>query len=245
MNVAIILAGGIGSRLGADRPKQFIEVLGKPILAYTIEKFENHPEIDAIEVVCITAWKKNLNEILERYHYKKIRWVTDGGETFQESVMKGIMCLKNTISDDDIVMTHFGASPFIEADLISDCIRVCKAHNNAISTTPFLLLSGIKDAGGQSSSTYINRDSIACMNSPHGFQYGFIKMLYEKAVETGVINEVEPHTSTLMQHMGYPLFFSKGSQGNIKITTKEDLDLFEGYVLMKNMHANDGSGRRD
>lgn len=237
MNIAIILAGGVGSRFGVGRPKQFVEVLGKPVLAYTIDAFEMHPEIDAIEVVCVKPWKSYLTNMIQLYGYKKIRWIADGGAAFQESVINGIMNLKGSMLPDDIVLTHFAASPFIEPDIISDCIRVCQTHNNAISTIPFLYLSGIKDEGGQSSSTYISRDTIACMNSPHGFRYGFIKQLIDDAISTGMIHEVEPHTSTLMQHMGYPLYFSKGSQSNIKITTKEDLALFEGYVLMKQKRA--------
>ena len=75
------------------------------------------------------------------------------------------------------------------------------------------------------------------MNSPHAFRYGYIRDIYKRAVETGVIKEVEPHTTTLMYKMGETIYFSKGSQSNIKITTKEDLDLFEGYVLMKQRHA--------
>lgn len=237
MNIAIILAGGVGSRLGADRPKQFVEILGKPVLAYTLEKFQQHTEIDAIEVVCVKPWKSYLEEMIRKYNFTKVKWIADGGATFQESVLNGIFNLEDKISPEDIVMTHFGASPFVEADIISDCIKVCKEKGNAISTTPFFLLSGLVDEGGKSSSVHIDRDTIACMNSPHAFKYSFVNGFYKEAITSGKINEVEPHTTTLMQYMGYTVYFSKGSQGNIKLTTKEDLDLFEGYVLMKQRRA--------
>lgn len=241
MNIAIILAGGVGSRLGADCPKQFVEILGKPVLAYTIEKFQNHSEIDAIEVVCIKSWKCFLEEMIHKYGFTKVRWIADGGTTFQESVINGIFNLEDKISSDDIVMTHFGASPFVEDDIISDCIKVCKENGNAISTTPFYLLSGIIDGNGKSSSVHISRDTIACMNSPHAFLYSFIANLYKEAIATGTINKVEPHTTTLMQYMGHTVYFSKGCQGNIKLTTKEDLDLFEGYVLLKQQRETDNN----
>lgn len=239
MNVAVILAGGVGSRVGANKPKQFIEVLGKPVLAYTIEVFQNHPDINAIEVVCHQAWKEYLNAMVEEYSLDKVRWVADGGDTFQESVQNGIKHLDNKVARDDIVLVHFGASPFITEDIITDCISVCREKGNAISTIDYFLLSGKKhstesvDDGDNYSDVYIDRDTVACMNSPHAFKYGFIKDIYDEATETGVINEVEPHTTTLMYKMGKRIYFAKGSQTNIKITRKEDIDLFEGYVMQR------------
>lgn len=239
MNIAVILAGGVGSRVGADRPKQFIEILGKPVLAYTVEKFNSHPEIDAIEIVCVESHIEYLREMVQTYNLDKVKWVTKGGDTFQASVKNGITNLKDKISDDDIVLVHFGASPFVEHDLISDAIRVCAEKGNAISTTPFFLLSGIKDDETKTS-TYIDRDTVCCMNSPHAFQYKFVCDLYDEGERTGVINRVEPHTTTMMYELGKTIYFSKGSQTNIKITTKEDLDLFEGYVLLKQKRAKEG-----
>lgn len=242
MNIAIILAGGVGSRVGADRPKQFIEVLGKPVLAYTVEKFNSHPEIDAVEIVCVESHIDYLKDMVAKYNLNKVKWITKGGATFQGSVMNGVNNLKDKVNDDDIVLVHFGASPFIEADIISDAIRVCKEKGNAISTCDFFLLSGVKDDETKSTQ-WIDRDTIACMNSPHAFKYKFIYDIYDEAVATGVINEVEPHTTTLMYKMGKEIYFSKGNQTNIKITTKEDLDLFEGYVLMKQRRQ--GQNKKD
>ena len=237
MNVALILAGGVGSRLGADIPKQFIEVLGKPVLAYTVEAFEKHPEIDAVLVVCVKPYMDYVWELKETYGLTKLRWVTEGGETFQGSVLNGIRYLEDKISRDDIVLVHFGASPFITGDIISDCIRVCKDKGNAISTTDYYVLSGKKASTASVtdpdnySEEYIDRETIAVMNSPHAFRYGFIDDLYKEAIETGVIDRVEPHTTTMMYAMGKKIYFALGSQNNVKITRKEDLELFEGYVL--------------
>ena len=239
MNVAVILAGGIGSRLGANIPKQFIEVLGKPVLVYTINAFEQHPEIDAVLVVCVKPYIDYMWEIKDRFGLSKLKWVTEGGATFQGSVLNGIRHLEDKISKDDIVLVHFGASPFITGDIITDAIRVCKEKGNAISTTDYYLLCGKKKSTASVaepnnySEEYIDRETIAVMNSPHAFKYGFIADLYKEAIETGIIDTVEPHTTTLMYAMGKKIYFSYGSQNNIKITRKEDLDLFEGYLLMK------------
>ncbi len=236
MNIAVILAGGVGSRVGAGMPKQFVKILGKPVIVYTIEAFQKHEDIDAIEVVCVKSHIDYMRELVDTYGLSKVKWITEGGADFQGSVLNGINNLQDKCSEDDIVLVHFGASPFVEGDIIADAVRVCKIKGNAISTTPFYLLSGVKD-DDEKTTKWIDRDTIACMNSPHAFRYGYIRDIYKRAVETGVIKEVEPHTTTLMYKMGETIYFSKGSQSNIKITTKEDLDLFEGYVLMKQRHA--------
>ncbi len=236
MNIAVILAGGVGSRVGAGMPKQFVKILDKPVIVYTIEAFQKHEDIDAIEVVCVKSHIDYMKELVDTYGLSKVKWITEGGADFQGSVLNGINNLQDKCSEDDIVLVHFGASPFVEGDIISDAVRVCKIKGNAISTTPFYLLSGVKD-DDEKTTKWIDRDTIACMNSPHAFRYGYIRDIYKRAVETGVIKEVEPHTTTLMYKMGETIYFSKGSQSNIKITTKEDLDLFEGYVLMKQRHA--------
>lgn len=235
MNIAVILAGGVGARVGDAVPKQFIKIMGKPVIVYTLEKFDNHEKIDAIEIVCVESYIEYMKELVEEFNLKKVKWIVEGGSTFQESVLNGVTYLENICNPEDILAIHFAASPFVEKDIISDAIDVCKIKGNAISTTPFYLLSGVK-YDEEKSVEWIDRDTIACMSSPHAFKYHFISELYKEAITTGVINDVEPHTTTLMYKMGKPVYFSKGSQKNIKITTKDDLELFEGYVLYKIQH---------
>ena len=245
MNVAIILAGGVGNRFGANIPKQFVEVLGKPVLSYTIDAFENHPKIDAILIVSVKSYIDYVWEMKEKYGYSKLKWVTEGGDTFQGSVLNGIKYLEDKIEKEDVVLVHFGASPFVTDEIISDTIRVCREKGNAISTTDFYLLSGKKKLTSSVSDIdnytedYINRDTIAIMNTPHAFQYGYICDMYKEAFKTGVIDTVEPHTTTLMYAMGKKIYFSLGSQNNIKITKKEDIELFEGYVLEQQRKTSD------
>ena len=231
MNVPIILAGGVGSRVGADRPKQFIEVLGKPILVYTIEAFQNHPEIDAIEVVCIESHMDYLRELVEEYNLDKVKWITKGGVDFQHSVINGVNNLKGKLDDDDIVLVHYGASPFVQADIISDAIRVCKEKGNSSPAMSSPLLVGTND--GDKSTEWIDRDKIVIFNAPQCFKFSYVTQLYDEAIERDLLDKVEPHTTTLMYLMGREIYLSKSSQINIKITNKEDIELFKGYVLAK------------
>lgn len=231
MNVPIILAGGVGSRVGADIPKQFIKVLGKPILVYTIEAFQNHPEIDAIEVVCIESHMDYLRELVDEYNLDKVKWITKGGVDFQHSVINGVNNLKGVLDDDDIVLVHYGASPFVQADIISDAIRVCREKGNSSPAMSSPLLVGTND--GEKSTEWIDRDKIVIFNAPQCFKFSYVTQLYDEAIEKNLLEKVEPHTTTLMYLMGREIYLSKSSQINIKITNKEDIELFKGYVLAK------------
>ena len=231
MNVPIILAGGIGSRVGADIPKQFIEVLGKPILVYTIEAFQNHPEIDAIEVVCIESHMDYLRDLVDEYNLDKVKWITKGGVDFQHSVINGVNNLKGVLDDEDVVLVHYGASPFIQNDIITDAIRVCRKKGNSSPAMSSPLLVGTND--GDKSTEWIDRDKIVIFNAPQCFKFSYVTQLFDEAIEKDLIDKVEPHTTTLMYLMGREIYFSKSSQINIKITNKEDIELFKGYVLAK------------
>lgn len=232
MNVPIILAGGVGSRVGADRPKQFIEIYGKPVLVYTIELFQNHPEIDAIEVVCIKSHIDYLNELVDKYELTKVKWICEGGVDFQHSVINGVNNLKGELDDDDIVLVHYGASPFTTADIITDAIRVAKEKGNSSPAISSPLLLGSND--GDKSLNWIDRDQVMILNSPQCFKFAYVSQLFDEAIENDLIDKVEPHTTTLMYLMNREIYLSKSNQLNIKITTKEDLDLFKAYVLLKN-----------
>ena len=231
-NYAIILAGGVGSRVGADRPKQFVEILGKPVLAYTIEAYQNHPEIDGIEVVCVKSHVDYLKEMVSKYNYNKVKWICLGGATFQDSVYNGVQNLDGEINGRDVVMIHYGAAPFTSAKIISDAIRVCHEKGNAVSATPCFQLMGSND-GNDMSRNWVDRDKYVQIACPQCFKFNYIQQLYEEAIDKNLLSKVEPHTTSLMYLMGRTLHLSYGDQSNVKITTKEDLDLFEGYVLMK------------
>jgi len=232
MNYVIIIAGGVGSRLGAKVPKQFVEVLGKPIIAYTMEHFQNHPEIDGIELVCVDGYQEHLQDISDKYGITKVMKIVKGGSEYERSIMNGVAGLEGIAKPDDVIMIHWAASPFLSEDIITDNIRVCKEKGNAITASYSYLLYGSNN--GECSMKAINRESFMTLSAPQSFRYETITDLYRRVEEKNMFETVEEHhTNVFMAELGIPLYFSKGSHTNIKITTKEDIDLFLGYQLAK------------
>ena len=231
MNYVIIIAGGVGSRLGANIPKQFVEVQGKPVIAYTMEHFQNHPEIDVIELVCVDGFQEHLKNIAEKYGITKVFKIVKGGSEYERSIMNGIAGLKGIAKPNDVVIIHWAASPFISESIISDNIRVCKEKGNAISASYSYLLYGTND--GDCAKKSINRETFMTLSAPQSFLYKVITDIYRQVEEKNMFDYVEAHTPAFMTELGIPIYFSKGSHTNIKITTKEDLLLFEGYILAK------------
>lgn len=229
MNYVIIIAGGVGSRLGASVPKQFVEVLGKPVIAYTMEHFQNHPDIDGIELVCVDGYQEHLKDIVTKYGINKVIKIVKGGSEYERSIMNGVLGYKGIAKSDDVIMIHWAASPFLTQDIISDNIRVCKEKGNAMSATYSYLLYGTND--GDCAKKAINRESFMTLSAPQSFLYKVIVDIYRKVEEKKMFDYVEPHTTAFMAELGIPIYFSKGSHANIKITTKEDIDLFRGFLL--------------
>lgn len=238
MNVAMILAGGTGSRIGAGIPKQFIKVLDKPILAYTVELFQKNENIDAIEIVSHNDWKDEVRNIVDTYGLTKVRWIADGGNTFQESTLNGISHLNDKLQKDDIIVISFGVAPMTTQEEIDDSIRVAKEHGNGISAAPMDLLTCIKD-DEYSSVTTIPRDDVKGFSNPWSFNYGELCESIEKGRELGLLETVEPHITSLYFALGKRIWFSKSDRRDVKITFKEDLDTFEGYLLLQQKRAID------
>ena len=181
MNYCIIIAGGIGKRLGASVPKQFVEVLGKPIIAYTMDHFQNHPEIDAIELVCVDGYQEHLKSIADKYGITKVIKIVKGGSEYERSIMNGVAGIEGIAKPDDIVMIHWSASPFINEEMISDNIRVCKEKGNAITASYSYLLYGSND--GDCAMKAINRESFMTLSAPQSFLYKNMVDLYKQVDE--------------------------------------------------------------
>lgn len=232
MNVGIILAGGTGTRVGAGIPKQLIKVQGKPILAYTLEIFQNNKLIDAIEIVCHKDWIDEIESICSQYKITKKKWICTGGETFQESTMNGIFNLKEKIKEDDIVVVSFGVSPMTPQEDINDSIRVCEEHGNAIASVDIDLCTCIKD-DEYSTTQNIIRETLKGFANPWTFKFGEVCEAYEQAVQKGILNDLEPHTTSLYLALGKRLWFSQSTAAQCKITHKSDLDVFKGHLLLE------------
>ena len=150
--------------------------------------------------------------------------------------MKGLFRLKGEIAPEDLVVISFGVSPMTTHEIIDDGIRVASLHGNAISSDPMTLCTCIKD-DEESSTTSILRETLMGFANPWTFRFGEVVEAYETAIERGILGELEPHTTSLYFALGKRIWFSKSATTNIKITTPEDLDIFEGLLLLRQKRA--------
>ncbi len=232
MNVAIIIAGGVGSRMGHDIPKQFILVEGKPVLLYTLENFQNHPMIDAIEVVCIDGWQQDLQKYIEDYNIDKVRWVITGGATAQESIRNGVENLKDVLKKDDTVIVHDGIRPLVDIDVLTDVIETCKKYGNGVTSLPYNEQIFVVD-DEYSTTSYIPRETLRRVSTPQAYRFDKLCWAYDKAFREEIGIYGSSYTNTMMVELGERLYFAKGSDKNIKLTTPDDLEIFKGYLKGK------------
>ena len=229
MNIAIIIAGGVGTRMGLDVPKQFVSVLGKPVIIYTLEAFENHPEIDAILAVCVDGWQESLWAYAKQYKIKKLKWIVTGGETGQESIRNGINALENVCKKDDIAIIHDGIRPLVDYAVISDIIIKCRQHGNGVTSLPYNEQIFIID-DEYSTVEYIPRETLRRVSTPQAYNYGKIKDCYKKAFDEGIGISPSSYANTMMVELGERLYFAVGSDKNIKLTNKDDIELFKAFL---------------
>ena len=235
MNVAIVLAGGVGARLGKSIPKQFVEVRGKPILAYTLEKFQNNENIDVIEIVSHKDYVSKCKEIARAYEIKKVKWYVNGGASYPESTVNGLFFLKDKIQDDDIVLIHGSCAPLVTDEVIDDAIEVCGQYGNAMPVQDIYLSTCLKD-DETCSSRPIDKESLVQVQFPLAFRYKYILEAYERAISDGSFEKLGLHLQYVVFANGDTMHFSKGDDRNFKITTQADLDFFEGYLLLKDKY---------
>ena len=232
MNTVLLLAGGVGARMGAGIPKQFIKIRGKPVIAYTLDILEKNRNIDAVEIVCVHGYEDLVEQIISEYGIQKVRWICEGGQTYSLSVYNGLKNLRDILSPEDLIMIHMSVAPFVNDEIIDDSIRVAKEKGNSISENPCYLCMGTRDTDEYSTKS-VPRDTISGLNTPQTCHFGEIIGLYDNAETEGILESLEPHPMSLYYHYGKPLFFSQGSQMNIKITNQDDLELFEAYCIMR------------
>ena len=228
-NVAIIIAGGSGSRMGLDIPKQFINVYDKPVLLYTLEGFQKHPQIDAIEVVCIDGWHDVLWAYAKQYHITKLKWVVSGGETGQESIRNGVFSLEGKLADDDIVIIHDGIRPLVDATVLTDVILKAQQYGNAVTSLPYNEQIFVVD-DEISTVKYIPRETIRRVSTPQAYKFGKLNWGYHEAFEKKIGIYGSSYANTMMVELGERLYFAAGSDKNIKLTTRDDLEMFKAYL---------------
>lgn len=232
MNIALLIAGGSGNRMGQDIPKQFMHVDDRPIIIHTMLCFQRHPDIDAIAVVCLNGWETVLQSYANQFNVTKLRWIFPGGACGQESIHNGIVGLQEAgCADTDMVMIHDGVRPLLEQEVISNNIATYKAKGNAI--TGIVCREAILEStDGQSSHGSIPRDNLIRTQTPQSFSLGDLLRLHEEAQRRGVMNSVA--TCTLAVELNFmELYLSPGSEKNIKVTTTEDIEILKALMHTK------------
>lgn len=232
MNIALIIAGGKGHRMGQEIPKQFLNVYDKPVIIYTLEGFQRHREIDAIEVVCLEGWSEMLLAYAKQFGIDKLRGVTPGGETAQESIRNGVFALRETCGPEDIVVIHDGIRPMVEDFVLTDVLATCREHGNAVTSLPYNEQIFVTD-DGTSTLRYIPRDTLRRVSTPQAYRYDKLLWAYEKAFSQGIGIQASTYANTLMTDLGERLYFAAGSDKNIKLTTRDDFELFKTYMKME------------
>lgn len=229
MNVAVIIAGGSGKRMGQDIPKQFLHINNKPILLYTLLNFQNHPQVDAIEVVCIDGWHDVVKAYAKQYGVDKLRWVVSGGETGQESIRNGIYNLEQYCNENDNIIIHDGIRPLVDSEVITDVLLKCNEYGNGVSSMPYNEQIFVID-DELTTTKFIPRETLRRVVTPQAYKFGKLIWAYHKAFEESIGIGGSSYTNTMMVELGERLYFSMGSDKNIKITTKDDMEIFMGYL---------------
>lgn len=226
-NYLILLAGGVGKRMGANIPKQFIEVNDKPIIAYTIDKFQKNEYIDKIVVVCVKEWINHVEEIVKKFGFNKVEWIIEGGKTGHDSIRNGVFFLKDKIELDDYIIIHDAVRPILPQKAINEVLKVAHEKGNASSSIachpPIVYTDDFKSGDKD-----VDRDHVMLTASPQAYNYSLALECYNKAEAENKHDFT--FTSSLLIHYGKRVYFAKGTTCNIKITSKADLALFKALL---------------
>ncbi len=231
MNIAILIAGGSGKRMGQDIPKQFINVYDKPVLLYTLESFERHPQIDAIEVVCIDGWHDVLRAYARQFNISKLKWIVSGGASGQESIRNGVYNLEGKVHPEDIIVIHDGIRPLVDASVLTDVLIKAQKYGNAVTSMPYNeQIFIINPDESSTTKQYIPRETLRRVSTPQAYRFDLLDEKYHEAFEKKIGIYGSSYTNTMMVELGVTLHFAAGSDKNIKLTTKDDLELFKAYL---------------
>lgn len=229
-NIALIIAGGRGNRMGQDLPKQFLNIQDKPIIMYTCEAFQKHPLIDSIVIVCINGWQTALQAYANQFNITKLRAIVPGGKNGQSSIYNGISAIAENGNSDDIVLVHDAIRPLVSQEIITKCIRTTEEFGSAVTCVPCaeaLLETRDQETSGQ----VLDRDQVKRTQTPQGFSLGTLLKMHEEARRHGITDSVA--SCTLAVELGMTVHFCPGSEKNIKLTTVDDIDIFKALLESK------------
>lgn len=220
--------------MGQDISKQFITIDDKPVIIYILESFQSHPMVDAIEVVCISGWEDILSAYAKQFGISKLKYIVAGGNSAQESIRNGVFNLEGRADEKDITIIHDGIRPLTEEAVLSDVIACAKKHGNGVSSLPYNEQIFVVDEQDASTTVkYIPRETLRRVQTPQAYEFGLLDRKYHEAFEKGIGIHGSSYANTMMVELGVRLYFAAGSDRNIKLTTKDDLELFKGYLKAK------------
>jgi len=235
MNCALIFAGGTGQRMNIKTvPKQFLELYQKPIIVYTLEKYENNAEIDCIVISCLAGWIDYCWKLVRRFKLEKVVAIVEGGETGQLSIYNGLVKIKEICDGNSIVLIHDGVRPIIDQDTILKNIACVKKNGSAITVAP-VVETVTTTEGTDRVGKIIDRNTCRVAKAPQCFYLDDIIMAHNMALKENRMDFID--SASMMSHYGYPLFAIQGNINNIKITTPVDYYLFKAIIdANENMH---------
>lgn len=231
MNIALLTAAGVGSRMKQDIPKQFIHVEDKPIIVHTMEAFQKHPSIDAIAVVTLPSWIEVLTAYAKQFNITKLKWVVAGGKTGQESIHNGLVAIKKNSNLNDVIMVHDGNRCMVSDEIISDSLATYHTYGSAVAAIPCVEAVFRCSDNGISSTESIPREQLYRTQTPHTYSLKKLLWAHDEAQKRNITNTAA--SCTLMQQLGEIVYFSKGSEENLKITTLEDLAIYKALLHTK------------
>ena len=217
--------------MGQDIPKQFIHVEDKPLIIHTLEAFQKHPSIDAIMVVTLPEWSAVVKAYASQFGISKLKWVVPGGATGQESIENGILTLSTEVKPEDIIMVHDGNRCLVSHEIISNSLAVFHRYGSAVAAIPCVEAVFRSKDEGVSSVESIPREQLFRTQTPHTYTLEKLLWAHSEARKKGIKNTAA--SCTLMQALGEKIYFSKGSETNLKITTVDDMMIFKALLKTK------------
>lgn len=230
MNIGLILAGGVDPNFRMDIPKQFVIVENRPVIVYTLQAFQNHPEIDMILVSCLSGWQEMVKAYGKQFNITKLEKIVEGGPDGQESIRRGVAWLTEHYQPDDVIVIHDAIRPLVTDDLIMDSIRTCRKKGMgvaAVRSMDTVMLT----TDGQSGKESISRYHIRRIQTPQSYRLDYLQEIHKRAEQEGIRRCVD--NNSVLARLGETVHFSKGSDFNIKINTVEDVEMFRTLYHMK------------
>lgn len=230
MNTALILAGGVDKRFQMNIPKQFVNVNDRPIIVYTLESFQNHPEIDQIIITCVDGWQEMVRAYGKQFNITKLTDIISGGADTQQSTYYGLNALKGKMGAGDIVVIHDAIRPLVSEELITKSMQMCRKKGMGVSAT--CIMDTIMHSGnGREGRQSLDRYDIMKVQTPQAYDYQLIMELHGRAIEQHCIGAWD--NSAMITRMGEAVYFSEGSDLNLRINTVEDVEMFRVLYQMK------------